>query len=82
MVLHEPLAVQSFALTGEPERHRPFKSVRIVYRATVVGGTLGTLETGGTTDYAKWIPLDQIKREEPRAVIVDVAVDAWRAHPA
>jgi len=82
VVLHEPLAVHSFTAPGEPESPRPFKSVRIVYRATVTGGSLGTLEVDGTTDYAEWIPLDQIGREEPRADIVDVAVDAWRARPA
>jgi 8-oxo-dGTP diphosphatase len=82
VVLHEPLAVHSFTAAGEPGRPRPFKSVRIVYRATVAGGSLGTLEVDGTTDYAEWIPFDQIGREEPRADIVDVAIDAWRARPA
>lgn len=82
VVLHEPLAVHSFTAPGEPEMPRPFKSVRIVYRATLAGGSLGTLEVAGTTDYAEWIPLDQVGREEPRADIVDVAVDAWRARPA
>jgi 8-oxo-dGTP diphosphatase len=79
VVLHEPLVVHSFTAPGEPERALPFKSVRIVYRATVTGGSLGTLEVDGTTDYADWFPLNQIKRQEPRADIVDVASDAWRA---
>lgn len=81
VVLHEPLVVHSFTATGDPET-RPFKSVRVVYRATVTAGSLGTLEVDGTTDYAEWIPLDQLSREEPRADIVDVAVDAWRVRPA
>lgn len=80
--LHEPLVVHTFTAAGEPEKPRPFKSVRIVYRATVIGGSLGTLEVDGTTDYAEWMPLNQIGRQEPRADIVDVAVDAWRARSA
>lgn len=79
VALHEPMAVHSITETAGREGSRPFKSVRIVYRATITGGSLGTLEVDGTTDYAEWIPLDQIGLEEPRADIVDVAVDAWRA---
>jgi 8-oxo-dGTP diphosphatase len=82
VVLHEPMAVHSFTGTGTSEPPRPFKSVRIVYRATITGGSLGTLEVDGTTDYAEWIPLDMVGREEPRADIVDAAVEAWRAHAA
>ncbi len=82
MILHEPLAVHSFTESGGPGRPRPFKSVRVVYRATVTGGSLGTLEVPGTTDHAEWVALDRIGREQPRADIVDVALDAWRARPA
>jgi 8-oxo-dGTP diphosphatase len=77
-----PLTVHSFTAAGGVERSLPFKSVRIVYRAAVTGGSLGTLEVDGTTDYAEWVPLDQIGLAQPRADIVDVAVDAWRARPA
>lgn len=79
ITLHEPIAVHSFT---EPTGHaspRPFKSVRLVYRATIAGGTLGTLEVGGTTDFAEWVPMDRLASENGRADIVDVAVDAWRA---
>jgi 8-oxo-dGTP diphosphatase len=82
VVLHELLVVHSFTAPGEPGRLRPFKSVRIVYGATITGGSLGTLEVDGTTDYAEWLPLNQNGRQEPRADIVDVAVDAWRARAA
>jgi len=82
VVLHEPLVVHSFTAPGEPGRPRPFKSVRVVYRATVTGGRLGTLEVDGTTDYAEWTPVKQIGRQERCADIVDVAVDAWRARSA
>jgi len=81
VALHEPLAVHSFT---EPTGHgssRPFKSLRVVFRASVTGGTLGTLEVGGTTDFAAWVPLDGLGREDSRADIVDVAVGAWRSSP-
>ena len=79
VALHEPIAVHSFT---EPTGHaspRPFKSVRVVFRATIAGGTLGTLEVGGTTDFAEWVPIDRLASEDGRADIVDVAIDAWRA---
>ncbi|MGC4939433.1 NUDIX hydrolase [Kribbella sp. DT2] len=80
VVLHEPLAVHSFTAGAEPDRPLPFKSLRVVYRASIVGGSLGTLEVGGTTDYAEWSAPDTI--EGPRADIVDVALAAWRGQRA
>ncbi|GAB3810091.1 NUDIX domain-containing protein [Kribbella italica] len=79
VVLGDPLTVHSFTAPGEPDRPLPYKSVRIVYRGTITGGTLGTLEIGGTTDFAEWKSLDL---EGPRADIVDVAIAAWRSHRA
>lgn len=78
VVLDELLAVNSFTAPGDLDRPLPIKSVRVVYLATITGGELGTLEVDGTTDYAEWLPLERIARE-PRAGIVDVALDAWRA---
>ena len=39
--------------------NRPLQALRIVYRAHVVSGDL-TDEIGGSTDEARWIPLDQL----------------------
>lgn len=50
----------SFFTESGPERDRPFKSARILYAAEVIGGTLGTLEVGGTTDCAEWIRFDDL----------------------
>lgn len=79
--LDAPLTTHSFTdatdATG-PQPPRPYKSVRFVYAAHVVGGRLGTLEVGGTTDRAAWIPLDEVPLSDPRAVILDVAISAWR----
>lgn len=44
---------------GEPGG-RPFKSAAVIFEAEVVGGSLGTLEVGGSTDYAAWVPVADI----------------------
>jgi 8-oxo-dGTP diphosphatase len=49
----------------------PLHAVRIVYRATVVGGTLAN-EVGGTTDEAAWFPLGSIPNR--RVELVDAAL--------
>ncbi|MEP9382253.1 NUDIX hydrolase [Nocardioides sp. KR10-350] len=41
------------------ETDRTFKAVRVFYGARVVGGEL-THEVGGTTDEARWFPLDDV----------------------
>lgn len=77
VVVGRPLATHSF--TGEKSRHtgNPYKSVRVVFDATIVGGALGTLEVGGTTDFARWVPLDGLEGQA-RADIVDVGIAAHR----
>lgn len=77
-----PLVTHSFTTSiirkDSSRPTRPYKSVRIVYTAHVYGGTLGTLEVGGTTDYAVWMPLAEVLLTDSRAEIVDVAVAAFR----
>ncbi len=60
---------------------RWMRSLRIVYAARVVGGSLGTLEVGGSTDYAEWALITSVPAL-PRAGIVDVALTAWLAASA
>ena len=38
---------------------RPLRNVRVIYEARVVGGEL-TREVDGTTDEARWFPLDDV----------------------
>lgn len=45
--------------------------VRIVYVASVVGGTLRS-ETNGTTDRAEWFPLDELP--DQRTTLIDYAL--------
>jgi 8-oxo-dGTP diphosphatase len=70
-----PLAVHHFVHSGETRGGRPFKSVRLIFPATITGGELGTLEVGGSTDFAEWVPLDRIPDLTPRADIVAFAFD-------
>ena len=79
VALGQPLATSTWTTTDDgPRAPRPYKSVQIVFKATVVGGSLGTVEVGGTTDSAEWIPLDQVLQTTPRADIIDVAIAALR----
>lgn len=51
---------------------RSLKAVRVVFAATVTGGEL-THEVDGTTDEARWFPVDDVRRL-PRVSLVDVAL--------
>lgn len=82
VVLGRPLFTHTIVqpLTWEPgaQPPRPFKSVQIGYLATVSGGHLGTVEEGGTTDYAAWLTLEEAVLADSRMGLVDVAVAAYR----
>jgi 8-oxo-dGTP diphosphatase len=56
---------------------RPLKSVRIVFGATIIGGTL-TREVNGTTDEARWFDLTEVASLD-RVPIVDIALTMYRA---
>lgn len=48
------------------------QALRIVYRATIVGGDL-TFEVDGSTDCAEWVPRDEVASLD-RLSLVDVAL--------
>lgn len=56
--------LHSVADDGTPVHGHP---VRFLYRVTVTGGTLGTLEVDGSTDEARWWPLDALPELTPVA---------------
>jgi 8-oxo-dGTP diphosphatase len=65
-----------------PERRqratdRWMKAVRVIYAARVVSGTLGTLEVGGSTDFAEWVPIADLP-DLPHTDIVDIGLRAWQ----
>jgi 8-oxo-dGTP diphosphatase len=73
-----PLTTDSFtAPRGLARPDRPYKSFRILYTAVVTGGRLGTLEVGGTTDWAAWLPIEKVAGQ-PHADIVDIGIRSWQ----
>ncbi|GGB27862.1 hypothetical protein GCM10011492_17610 [Flexivirga endophytica] len=69
-----PLTTDSFTVADDG-RGRPFKSVRVLFDATITGGQLGTTEVDGTTDFARWIRLTEVGDAGPRVAIVDRALE-------
>lgn len=81
VTLTDLLTVHSLAI--RPERRtsangRWLRAVRTVYAAEVTGGTLGTVEVGGTTDRAEWVDLDAL-RGLPHTDIVAIGLAAHDA---
>ena len=69
-----PIATHAFTQPATGRDGRPYKSVRVIFAAAITGGSLGTLEVDGTTDFAQWIPLEEAPSLSPRADIIDVAL--------
>lgn len=63
------------------ETDRWMKALRLVYTARVVSGTLGTLEVGGSTDHAAWVPIADLP-DLPHTDIVDIGLRAWQGRGA
>jgi len=72
--LDELLGLDSYVVPAQNRPHAevPLHALRIVYRARIVGGEL-TNELDGSTDEARWVPLDEVRRLE-RVALVDVAL--------
>lgn len=56
----------------------PFKAVRVLYSTRITGGTLGTIEVGGTTDRAEWFAIADLAAAGPRSAFVDHGIAALR----
>lgn len=63
---------------GTTRSAKPYKAVKVIFAATIVGGELGTVEVGGSTDFAEWVPLADLDARGRRADVVDAGVEAWR----
>lgn len=74
--LGRPLGTHSFTRPDWGRDGRPFNSVRIFFEAVTTGGALGTLEMGGTTDSAAWLPLTEIVKQPAVADVVIPALEA------
>ncbi|HYF73939.1 MAG TPA: NUDIX hydrolase [Nocardioides sp.] len=74
------LGVDSHVVPGERrlvDTDRVLRMVGVIYEARVVGGEL-THELDGSTDEARWFPLNEVASLD-RVGLVDVALDLWRA---
>ena len=70
------LGIDSMYIRPEDRRQpsdRGFHNLRIIYLARIVGGEL-TNEVGGSSDEARWVPLDDVG-ELPTVSLVPVAID-------
>ncbi len=71
------VATQHFTGAATTGR-RPFRSQQFLLHATITGGELGTTECGGSTDFARWVPIVDIPLIGPRADVVDLVADVLR----
>lgn len=70
------LGVDSLYLSPENRTFpssRPLHALRIIFLARITGGTL-THEVGGSSDEARWVPLEQVA-ELPTVSLVPIAID-------
>lgn len=73
--LLQVLGVDTYLVAAEDRLDppgRPMKSVRVIYDARIVGGELRH-EVNGTTDEARWVPLDEVPAL-PRVSLVDASL--------
>ncbi len=73
-----PLTTQAWGhRDGTSRSPKPYKAVKVIFSATITGGTLGTVEVGGSTDFAAWVPLADLDQRGRRADVVDAGIDGW-----
>ena len=78
--LVRPLGVDTLVVpaAGRPiTTDRALRMVGAIYEARVVGGEL-THEVGGSTDEARWFPVDEVDSLD-RVGLVDAALRLWSA---
>ena len=78
-----PLTTQAWGhRNGTKRSDKPYKAVKVLFDATITGGSLGTVEAGGSTDFAEWVPLAELDQRGRRADVVDAGIAAWSRHRA
>lgn len=76
------LGIDTMVVPAE-RRHtgtEPLYAMRVVYRATVIGGELRN-EVGGSSDEARWFPLAEVPNLK-RVSLLDIALRLNAAEPA
>lgn len=74
----QQMLVDSFQTAPAAAESRPFRSQRFLYAGTIIGGAVGTTETHGSTEFARWVPIAELPVLESRGEIVDMAIDVIR----
>jgi 8-oxo-dGTP diphosphatase len=74
--IRAPILVDSFTIPHGGRDRRHHKAARVVFSATIAGGTLGTTDANGSTDFAEWVPLHRLAQLEHKAGIVDATLAA------
>lgn len=80
--VEELLGVDTMIVPAE-QRHTgtaPLYALRIIYRASLLGGELRP-EQGGSSDDARWMPLDEVATLK-RVSLVDIALKLAAERPA
>lgn len=75
------LGIDSTVIAAQDRIHAdgvPLHSIQIVYAASIVSGEL-THESDGSSDEARWVPLDEVARL-PHVRHVDFGLEQWRAN--
>ncbi|MGL5810411.1 MAG: NUDIX domain-containing protein [Nocardioides sp.] len=72
------LATHVFTRPAASPETRAFRWLRVLYAARVTGGTLGTLEVGGSTDFATWMPIEELRTAPARRELIEHGLAAWR----
>jgi 8-oxo-dGTP diphosphatase len=73
-----PILVDTFHGVPSQPTGRPFRAVRVLYDATITGGELGTVEVGGSTDFARWLRPEEAAAAPSRSGVVDLALAVLR----
>lgn len=60
--------------------NQPLYAMRVIYRASVIGGELRD-EVGGSSDEARWVPLDEVSSLH-RVSLLDIGLRLNAAEPA
>lgn len=73
---------ESHVLRAAGEQALPVRSQRFIMTATITGGELGTTEVGGTTDFARWVPIGTVPELGVRSDVIDLAIDLLTRGPS
>lgn len=72
-----PMLAEDHVVVPATVDRAAIRAQRFYFAARITGGTLGTLEEDGTTDFARWVPLGALL-DEPVNDVVKLGVELLR----